>query len=106
MPACRYFLCAIGLLSGHHDILEHCRTVGRFRHYRELKTTLGTRFRKHLLLLMQIVGLVGDVGAARADTNQPGILQLKVRDDIFPDGAATHGPGFGLPGSLFNWLRT
>src|SRR6516162_4634385 len=54
MPACRYFLCAIGLLSGHHDILEHCRTVGRFRHYRELKTTLGTRFRKYLLLLMQI----------------------------------------------------
>ena len=77
-------------------ILKNRRAVGRVMHHREVEATFRTRMRQRLLLLMQLVRYVLDEGTTRTDADQASILQLEIGDDVFHNGAASYGPGFGL----------
>src|SRR5580704_8137158 len=83
-------------LSGRVNIFEYRCAIGCFRHHWELEAALWTRLRQHLLLLMQIVGFVCDMGATRAHSDKTRVLQFEVGNDVFHDGATSNRPRLGL----------
>lgn len=78
--------------GGDHNVLEYRSRVGGFMHHRELKAALFAGLGEDSLFAMQIVWLVGGIGAARADANQPGVLQLEIGDDVFHNRPASNCP--------------
>src|SRR5690349_18503278 len=78
--------------SGLPDILEHREAVCGLRHRRKLKTALRARLCEAGLLLMQIVGFVLCMPAARTNTDQAGTLQLEIGYDVLHDGTGAHRP--------------
>jgi hypothetical protein len=83
-------------LRRRRNILEHGKAVGRFRHDRETKAALRAWLCKPRLLLMEIVGLILRMTAARANSDQPRALEFEIRDYVFYDRAGAHSPLFGV----------
>src|SRR5262249_29242409 len=77
-------------------VLEHGRAVVCFRHRWEMIAAFWAALRQYCLFDVQIERLVLNVRASRADADQPGSLELKVRNDFLHDRAGAHRPFLGM----------
>src|SRR5215469_6811269 len=77
-------------------VLEDGRAVACFWHRWEMIAAFWARLGQYCLFDVQIERLVLNVRASRADADQPGSLELEVRDDVLHDRAGAHRPFLGM----------
>src|ERR1700730_10871118 len=77
-------------------VLENGRALACFWHHREMIATFWAGLHQYCLFNVQIERLVLNVRASRADADQPGSFELKVRNDVLHDRAGAHCPFLGM----------
>ena len=77
-------------------ILEDGCAIACFWHHWEMIAAFWATVRPVCLFDVQIERLVLNVRASRADADQTGPLELKVRDDVLHDRAGAHRPFLGM----------
>ena len=77
-------------------VLEDGRAVSGFRHYWKVIPAFWAGLSQYCLFDVQIERLVLDVRASRANADQPGSLELEIRNDVLHDCAGAHRPFLGM----------